>query len=194
MPYTVSTLTRMTKEAKMSWPAWTLTPTERRTLERVLDALLPPSGAFLAPSETRIIDRFILQRVPPTGALHEPLPYPGVDSAGLRGILATLADADDMTLELQRLERAEPSSFRTLWRLAVYGYYSQPETITAIQRDLAPAYHGAPLPLGYAHAIAPWDASDPLQRPSHTRGAYVRTEDVRRVDLHHVSQSDGETP
>jgi hypothetical protein len=37
--------------------------------------------------------------------------------------------------------------------------------------------------LGYDHVIAPWDANDPLQNPRHGRGSYVRTEEVRRVQL-----------
>ena len=51
-------------------------------------------------------------------------------------------------------ERRIQTQFQSIWSLAVYGYYSRAETIAAIQRDLAPAYHGAPLPLGYAGAMA----------------------------------------
>ena len=95
-----------------------------------------------------------------------------------------------MTAALIAFEQEQPAEFTALWRLAVFGYYSRPETIAAIQRDLAPAYHGAPLPLGYAHAIAPWDANDPLQMPANPRGHYVRTEDIRRVDLSGIAGSE----
>ena len=168
-------------------PAWNLTNAERATLAAALDALLPPSGSFPAPSETGLIDDFILRRVPATGTTDDSLPYPRVDSDGICATLATLAtlagDLGDMTAALTAFEQEQPDELTALWRLAVYGYYSRPETIAAIQRDLAPAYHGAPLPLGYAHAIAPWDAGDPLQMPTTPRGHYIRTEDVRRVDL-----------
>jgi hypothetical protein len=165
-------------------PAWNLTEGERASLAAAIDALLPPNGSFPAPSTTGLIDDFILRRVPATTASAGSLPYPRVDSAGLRAILATLAaQPGEMTAALTALERQQPNNFTALWRLAVFGYYSRPETIAAIQRDLAPAYHGAPLPLGYAHAIAAWDASDPLQLPTTPRGHYTRTADIRRVDL-----------
>jgi hypothetical protein len=165
-------------------PGWTLSDVERATLAAALDALLPPEDSFPAPSRTGMIDEFILVRVPPeTDGF---VPYPGLHAGHLRALLAELADATDMTAALQALEIAQPTAFLALWRLAVFGYYSRPETLAAIQRDLAPNYHGAPLPLGYDHVIPPWDATDPLQNPRHGRGSYVRTEDVRRL---HVPES-----
>ncbi len=176
-------------------PAWDLTDIERATFASALDALLPPNGSFPRPSVTGLIDDFILRRVPATGTSSAGLPYPRVDSDGLCAILTTLAtlagDLGEMTAALTAFEQQHPAEFTALWRLAVYGYYSRPETIAAIQRDLAPAYHGAPLPLGYAHAIAPWDASDPLQMPSTPRGHYLRTADVRRVDLRGIAGNEG---
>ena len=92
----------------------------------------------------------------------------------------------DMTAALQALEQNAPARFTALWRLAVFGYYSRPEVIAAIQHDLAPAYHGAPLPLGYAHAIEPWDASHPHNFPTTPRGHYLATDAVQRVDLSQI--------
>jgi hypothetical protein len=175
--------------------AWSLTESERATLAAALDALLPPTGSFPAPSATGLIDDFIRRRVPATTETSGSLPYPRIDSDGLRAIVATLAtlvgDLGKMTAALTAFEQEQPAEFTALWRLAVYGYYSRPETIAAIQRDLAPHYHGAPLPLGYAHAMAAWDASDPLQMPANPRGHYLRTEDVRRVDLSGITGNEG---
>jgi hypothetical protein len=174
----------------MAEPGWSLSDDERATLERALDALLPPSGSFPAPSQTSLIDAFILKRVPesdPEGRL-----YPALDVPALRRLLAGLQDASDMTAALGDLERTEPAAFTALWRLAVYGYYSQPETIAAIQRDLAPAYHGAPLPVGYAHAMTPWDAADPLQMPREPRGSFIPTSEVKRVEAAWLRKRDGE--
>lgn len=170
-------------------PAWTLSAAERATLAAALDALLPPQGAFPAPSSIRLIDDFIIPRVPLAGA--QPPPYPRLTNDDLRAIVQSLVDATatgdandvDMTAVLQALEQADPARFTALWRLAVFGYYSRPEVIAAIQHDLAPAYHGAPLPLGYAHAIEPWDASHPHNFPVNLRGHYVATDAVQRVDL-----------
>ena len=171
------------------WSRWTLTDSDRALLGAALDTLLPPEGSFPAPSETGIIDDFVLQRVPPTGAITGVLPYPGIDSDALRGTIAMLESAggeDDMVAALEQLERDQPFLFGALWRLAIYGYYSRPETVAAIQRDLAPAYHGAPLPLGYNHAIEPWDPTDPFQFPTNPRGSYIPTGEVTRVDLSQV--------
>lgn len=175
----------------MSDAAWELTDDERRMLGAALDALLPPEGTFPAPSQTGVIERFILGRVPAAGAGH--VPYPWVDAEALKGTIAALAaDADTrtMTEALEWLQVEWPDEFTALWRLAVYGYYSEPETIAAIQRDLAPGYHGAPLPLGYDHVVDPWDPDDPLQMPREPCGRYVPTSEVRRVDLSLLERRD----
>jgi hypothetical protein len=165
----------------MTGTTWTLTDVERRTLEAALDALLPPAGSFPRPSETDLIDAFILRRVPSAGTT--PVPYPGFDADDLRATLAELAETADPVEGLEKLEARRPATFTALWRLAVYGYYSRTATIAAIARDHAPAYHGAPLPLGYAHAVAPWDAGDPRQLPVAPHGTYEPTDTIRRVDL-----------
>lgn len=163
-----------------------LSTEERRTFEAALDALLPASGSFPPPSSTGIIDDFIMRRLDPAGNL--PVPYPGLTVNDLKAILRRL-DAVDMTVALQQLKTKFPVAFNGLWALAVYGYYSRTETIDAIQRDHAPDYHGAPLPLGYEHAIEPWNPDDPLQNPSQPRGSYVPTDAVRRVPSVEESRS-----
>ncbi len=157
-----------------------LTSTERTILELILDTLLPPDGHFPAPSETDMIDDFILKHLPASDASP---PYPGVDLAGLRLILGRISEDMNMTAALEELERDEPDRFQALWALAVFGYYSRPAVIEAIQHDLKPAYHGAPLPHGYAHVIVPGTRRYPLQMPVAPPGHYIATEDVRRVDL-----------
>ena len=165
----------------MAEESWSLTADERRTLGAALDALLPPEGSFPLPSETDLIDGFILRRVPQAGTA--PIPYPGFDADRLRATIAELAKDADPVAGLQRLEAERPVTFTGLWRLAVYGYYSRAATIAAVARDHAPAYHGAPLPLGYAHAIASWDGNDRLQLPQVPRGSYQPTETISRIDL-----------
>jgi len=168
---------------------WSLSDDERVTLASALDALLPPdsNGSFPPPSTTGLIDDFILMRVPDGPDAGGWTPYPYVDAGELKHTLLALAqmerDLGSMTAALEAFEQAIPLAFLSLWRLAVYGYYSRPETIAAIARDLAPAYHGAPLPLGYAHAMASWDPTDPLQMPRNPRGTYIPTDHIQRVDL-----------
>lgn len=160
---------------------WTLTDGERKTLERALDALLPPTGSFPQPSATNVINQFILQRVPAADE-HQSL-YPGLDAPRLKSLLSDLGDETDMAEALSHLQLDQPNAFKSLWSLVVYGYYSRSETIAAIQQELAPAYHGAPLPTGYAQVIERWNANDPLQLPRSPRGMYLSTDEVRRVDL-----------
>ena len=163
----------------MTVVTWSLTGEERHTLEAVLDALLPPAGSFPAPSATRLIDDFIMHRLDAAGSL--PVPYPGLTADDLKAILLRLDGGGEITSALQRLESEYPVAFRGLWALAVYGYYSRPQVIAAIQQDHAAAYHGAPLPLGYEHAIEPWNPDDPLQNPPQPRGSFIPTHAVRRL-------------
>jgi hypothetical protein len=158
---------------------WSLSDDERRNLESALDALLPSAGSFPAPSATGIIDDFIIPRLEPAGSL--PVPYPGLTADDLKAILLRLDGDGEIAGALERLELEFPVAFKGLWALAVYGYYSRPEVIEAIQQDHAPAYHGAPLPLGYEHAIEPWNPDDPLQNPRQPRGSFIPTDAVRRI-------------
>ncbi len=164
----------------MTGKRWELSTVERETLGNILDLLLPPAGSFPLPSDTGIIDEFFLKRIQP--ASEKRAAYPGLDADGLKAILDRFSAGVDLGA-LRSFEREQPREFGALWSLAVYGYYSRQETIDAIQRDLTPGYHGAPLPEGYAHIIEPWDPDDPLQFPRQASGTYIRTEDVRRVDL-----------
>jgi hypothetical protein len=143
--------------------------------------LLPAEGAYPAPSSTRLIDDFILVRVPPAGV--DWTPFPWIDADGLRAILNRLAGESDMQRALEELEATHPAEFLVLWRLAVYGYYSRPETIAAIQVEHNVAYHGAPLPLGYPLVLPPWNATDPLQLAPRPVGVYVPTDQVKRWDI-----------
>jgi hypothetical protein len=171
-----------------------LTDLERSTLALALDALLPPQGSFPWPSATGTIDDFLLKVVPAEGTYNPE--WPGLDAAALGRLLDRLAgalDLDSMTDALSVLERESPVEFQQFWSLAVYGYYSRPEVTEAVAREHAPRYHGAPLPEGYAHLLAPWDVNDPLQYPQHPRGAYTATADVQRVDLERLRVvADGE--
>lgn len=166
---------------------WTLSDEERRTLEAALDGLLPAGGSFPTPSSTGVIDDFIVPRLPPAGSL--PVPYPGLTAEDLKAILLRLDGNTDTTVALERLEAEFPVAFKGLWALAVYGYYSRPEVIEAIQQDHASAYHGAPLPLGYEHAIEPWNPDDPLQHPRQPRGSYIPTDTVRPLAKHEGQQT-----
>ena len=84
--------------------------------------------------------------------------------------------------ERQRLvaafETAEPALFATIRTICFTAYYESPFVQEAI-RSLGFAYNAAPLPKGYGQR-----RFDPAtDRPTHGRGHYVPTDQVRRVDL-----------
>ncbi len=68
----------------MANPDWSLSEDERRTLERVLDALLPPTGNFPLPSQTGMIDQFIMERVPAED--EDQTLYPGLDATATQAV------------------------------------------------------------------------------------------------------------
>jgi hypothetical protein len=76
------------------------------------------------------------------------------------------------------LEQAEPELFARLQALVYAGYYSRPETRTAIATTVEAGrdWRGAPQPYGYLDVIEPWDES-----LLSTRGSYIKTEDVRPI-------------
>ncbi len=92
-------------------------------------------------------------------------PFTGKDRASREAIVA-------------RFEAADPKRFATVL-LAIYtGYYEHPAVVAAVAA-LGMPYRARPVLGGYE--LPPFN---PLHdTPRHGRGGYVRTEDVRRVEL-----------
>lgn len=143
---------------------------EERAVLAVMDALLPGGRGFPKASDTAmgamLIERLrraskeLLERV--AAAL----------GAG------SFADADSRDAAVARLEAAEPRLFRDVRKLAYLTYYEQPAVIEAIHA-LGIRYNDAPLPEGY-----PPEPFEPgRDGPRHQRGRWVRTDEVRRVDM-----------
>ena len=77
-----------------------------------------------------------------------------------------------------RMEALEPKLFAEFRKFCYLTYYEQPEVIVAI-RALGFRYNVSPLPEGY-----PDEPFEPARdAPHHTRGHWLRTEEVKRVDL-----------
>lgn len=93
------------------------------------------------------------------------------------GPLAPL-DAAGRAAVVQRLEQDHQALF-TLVRTAVtLAYYESAAVIRAI-RELGQPYQAVPIHQGYA--LPPFDPG--RDRPRHNRGHWLRTDDVRRLDL-----------
>ncbi|HEY6433295.1 MAG TPA: hypothetical protein VIZ17_15045 [Acetobacteraceae bacterium] len=76
------------------------------------------------------------------------------------------------------IEAEQPALFADVLKIVYLTYYEQPAVITAI-RAMGLTYNTTPLPDGYP--IEPFDPA--RDAPRHDRGRWIRTENVRRVDL-----------
>ncbi len=93
--------------------------------------------------------------------------------------LAGLAEAGETGADMVRaFEQAEPALFGSVRNITFITYYESPFVQEAI-RGLGFAYNATPLPRGYG--VGRFDEA--TDRPTHGRGHYVKTEEVRRVDL-----------
>ncbi|MFO1068096.1 MAG: hypothetical protein U1E14_06180 [Geminicoccaceae bacterium] len=93
------------------------------------------------------------------------------------GPLAPL-DAAGRRAVVERLEREQPKLFVLARNASYVAYYESPAVVRAVVGLGAP-YRAMPAAEGYP--LAPFDMAK--DRPTHGRGGYIRTEDVRRLDL-----------
>ena len=151
-----------------------LLDSDERVVLGLMDVLLPGGRGFPRASETGM-GAPLLERLRRADATLPARLAAAVSAAG--GAFERLDDAGRQTVT-ERLAAAEPKLFRDVRKLAYLTYYEQPAVIAAI-RALGVRYNDAPLPDGYP----PEPFESGRDAPRHARGRWVRTEDVRRVDL-----------
>jgi hypothetical protein len=96
-------------------------------------------------------------------------------------------DAGRRAAVVARLERERLELFARVRTVAYLSYYEAPAVHAAI-RAMGFTYHATPQPEGY-----PVGRFDPeADMPRHGRGRYLRTEEVRRVDLSRLDFLPGE--
>lgn len=148
-------------------------PVQRaQTLQTLVQVMLPgdddfPSGAAVG-VQGKLADRLFDQEGEKT--LDEVL-----------DALAGLIDAgqgDPQRAIVASFEASQPQLFALVRSIAYVTYYESPFVQEAI-RSLGFAYNPAPLPKGYR--VRRFDVA--ADRPSHGRGHYVPTDQVKRVDL-----------
>ncbi len=146
--------------------------TEDRAVLGLMNTVLPGGHGFPAAASTGMGDLLVarLRRADPA--------LPGKIAAAL-GADGRLPDQETHWCDAAaRLEAVEPKLFDEFRKYAYLTYYEQPSVIDAI-RKLGFRYNDSPLPDGY-----PDEPFDPERdAPRHGRGAWIRTEDVKRVDL-----------
>lgn len=154
----------------------TLTPAQTaRLLRDLVETMIPGDGDWPSAADVGVHGLLGIR-------LLETLGEGGFDAtvAALVACGAPFAqkDADAREAIVARFEAADPTRFATV-RLAVYtGYYEHPAVVAAVAA-LGMPYLARPVLGGYR--LPPFDAA--RDTPRHGRGAYVRTQDVRRVDL-----------
>ncbi|MDH3662428.1 MAG: hypothetical protein OEU92_20760 [Alphaproteobacteria bacterium] len=134
------------------------------TLGELVDLMLPGDDLFPAASAVGVhgLLRRRLQEIGGEAALSI------LTNASGQGGINALAD----------LEHEKPELFTKLRSVVFLTYYEMPEVQEAI-RSLGHRYNAEPLPKGYAMG-----RFDPTRdAPAHGRGHYVKTEDVKRLDL-----------
>lgn len=150
------------------------------------DTLIPPSPGWPAPSEVGIVT-FIGRYVTPSGYRNKHFPFAEEDAfkAGLDRLGAAFVAADEQERidVIAKLEKDEDPLFEQLRALVYYGYYSRPEVVIAIRKNLPAGkdYHGPPLPYGYLETLEPWD--EETLAAAGGPGTYTETDAVTRVDL-----------
>ena len=143
-------------------------------LAALVDCLVPGDGAFPGASEigvqAKLADRLIVMRG--HGAVRELTEA----LAACGGPLAPL-DKDARIAVLTKIERERPDDFLLVRNIVYLSYYESPAVHEAI-RIMGFTYNTAPLPEGYAVG-----KFDPADTPRHGRGHFLKTEEVKRVDL-----------
>jgi hypothetical protein len=144
-------------------------------LAALVDVLVPGDGAFPSASEVgvqaKLADRLILMRG--EGAVQTL-----VETLATAGSPLARLEADGRTAVLARIERERPDDFLLIRNIVYLSYYESPAVHEAI-RAMGFTYHATPLPVGYE--VGRFDPT--TDTPRHSRGVFVRTDEVRRVDL-----------
>jgi hypothetical protein len=152
-------------------------PVAAAELALLVDALLP--GDELFPAATAVgVHKLLASRLEQLrGALALGELAGAISDAG--GPLGVLDDVG-RSAAVAKIQRRYAALFDDVLRVAFLTYYESPIVQDAI-RALGFSYHAHPLPGGYAALIGRFDPT--ADAPTHGRGRYIRTEDVRRVSL-----------
>lgn len=143
-----------------------------RLIEALVTALLPGDRDFPSGAEAGVQGKLAERLIETSGAAAVDRVIGGI------GGLVQAPPGESAAAIVRAFEAAEPALFGAVQRIAYLAYYESPFVQEAI-RSLGFAYNATPLPRGYG--VGRFDeASD---RPTHGRGHYVRTDEVRRVDL-----------
>ena len=162
------------------------TDAETAVINALADTIIPPDPAWPTASEVDLVT-FCGRYITPSGYRNKHFPFADADSfkAALGKLGKDFVDGDtaERTKALTALEDAEDPFFEQIRALVYYGYYSRPEVVIAIRKNVPAGkdYHGPPLPYGYIQSLEPWDETTLAQ--ANENGSFLETDQVTRVDL-----------
>jgi hypothetical protein len=152
-------------------------PVAAAELALLVDALLPGDESFPAATSVGVHELLAARLEQLRGALALAELAGAISDAG--GPLDVLDDAG-RNAAVVKIQRRYAALFDDVLRVAFLTYYEQPRVQDAI-RALGFTYHSHPLPGGYAAQIGRFNRA--ADAPTHGRGRYKKTEDVRRLPL-----------
>lgn len=144
-------------------------------LALLADMLVPGDGEFPSASQigvqAKLADRLVVMRG------HDAVRTLTEALTACGGPLAPLGK-EERAAVLARMERERQDDFLLVRNIVYLSYYESPAVQEAI-RAMGFTYNATPLPAGYA--VGKFDPT--TDTPRHGRGHFVRTEEVKRVDL-----------
>jgi hypothetical protein len=162
--------------------ATALSDVERRNVDAIVDTLIPPEDGWPGAAELGIAD-LIADYLVPVGAPVSLYPHFGRLEFGalVERIGGPLLDADiaERVELLRTVERDEPELFAQLRDFVYYAYYGHSAVVRLIRARTryGGAYLGGGQPEGYLEGLETWG-----DRPMTTRGVFIPTESVRRIE------------
>ena len=144
-------------------------------LRDLVDVLIPGDDPWPAASLVGVHGVLAMRLVEVRGADAVERLHATIRECG--GPLAPLNEAQ-RTKVIETFEQADPNFFKLVRKATYFAYYEHPAVILAI-RNLGQPYKAVPIFEGYP--LPPFDPN--RDRPQHDRGRWIRTEEVRRVDL-----------
>jgi hypothetical protein len=165
--------------------------TQAAVIDALADTIIPPAAGWPSASEVDLVS-FCGRYITPSGYRNKHFPFAECDSftAALDELGQAFVDSGpaDRAKAIEALEKAGQEEggnpfFSQIRALVYYGYYSRPEVVIAIRKNVPAGkdYHGPPLPYGYIQSLEPWDETTLAQ--ANENGSYLETEQVERVDL-----------
>ena len=145
------------------------------TLRDLVDVLIPGGGTWPAASLVGVQGVLALRLMEIRGEAGPEELENALIACG--GPLAALDSAGKVEV-VKRLEETQPALFTLIRNASYLAYYENPAVVRAVQ-GLGMPYQAMPATKGY-----PLPAFDMEQdRPRHNRGHYIRTDEVKPLDL-----------